>query len=207
MAKFSYAPLPPRGFRKLSNGILVQRHRVPPPDGHQQHLAPSKLPPLELSRRQPALLVAATLCSDPQAMTTQLLVSYTSLTAFCVIHLTHAIKGRFLHVIPSCLHLIIYYHRLLIVPSTLTTSKQIAHITNCSTCQQDRGLGAKSEGGALGGGRARQSLKPLAQHHLGKLEVVDLAVPIYVCLAYDGINLLVRQLLAQIVQDQAQLGA
>jgi len=115
LAKFSYAPLPPRGFRKLSNGILVQRHRVPPPDGHQQHPAPSKLPPLELSRRQPALLVAATLCSDPQAMTTQFLVSYTSLTAFCVIHLTHAIKGPSDARILAC-------HSLMLAPYYLSSS-------------------------------------------------------------------------------------
>ena len=37
--------------------VLRQRHRVVGPGGHQHHLAPSKLPPLELRRRQLVLSV------------------------------------------------------------------------------------------------------------------------------------------------------
>ncbi len=91
-------------------------------------------------------------------------------------------------------------------PFHFNTSQQIAQTTTKPACQQDKTRVWERRAGPRGG-HARRLIKPLAEHHLGKLEVVDLAVPVYVCLAYDGINLLVRQLLAQIVHDQAELGA
>lgn len=47
----------------------------------------------------------------------------------------------------------------------------------------------------------------LCHHHLDKLLVVDLAIPVNICLSYHLVYLLICQLLSQVGHDMSQLQA